>query len=404
LINDSTYYARKHGWVLVEIALQYRFTWVISMKISIYHEFVYPYQKGGGEVQRWNIAQFLAKFGHDMKLIGYRGSKTKKEETINGVYIKRVGRNIDSASQIFRRIPAVLLMVPEIIKDDSDVILTNPFFPIIFTLPIAKLRHKKVCVTWDDVFDYTTLKNHSGVALGYLGFLLEYVGLFLTKFSDAVFCVSDSTKSKLVKAGIDEKKIIKILSGINLEEYTVAKKKEQIVYVGRHIFYKNVEDLLRAFSKVIRTFPKMRLEILGEGELTREYKKLAKELGIENSVDFVGFVDQKKKTKIISESLCLVLPSSVEGFGLAMIEANACGTPYVAYDIPAAQEITNITNGGLLAKHGNVEDLTRKILYLLKNRSKARLIGEAGRKNVKETFTWEITSKKVENGIKRLYS
>ena len=374
------------------------------MKISIYHEFIYPYQKGGGEVQRWNIAKYLSKFGHEVKLIGYRNTGQKNKETTEGVKIIRIGRNIDSSDQIFRRIPGILHMIPEILKDDSKIILTNPFLPILVTLPLAKLKGKKVCVTWDDVFDYKTLAKHRGILIGVIGTILEYAGIFMTRFSDRIFCVSYSTRNKLARTGINGNKITNIMSGINMDDYKarVKKKKNQIIYIGRHVFYKNVEDLIQAFSLIYKNYPGLKLKILGEGALTDKYKGLVKSLNIEDNVEFAGFVSHIEKVNYIHESLCLVLPSSFEGFGLATIEANACSIPYIAYDIPAAREITNMTKGGILVEHRNVNELARKIEYLVKNRKYAAKLGRIGRKNVEKIFTWEMTAKRLENPLKRL--
>ena len=376
------------------------------MKIAIFHELVYPYNKGGGEIQRFQIARYLAEFGHDVTLIGYRYPNATRNENIRGFKIKRVGPfAISDAHQHFPRVFDALSMMPTVVRSDYDIMMTNPYFSLPVTLPFAKLFGKTVVVTWDDVFGYQTFKTHKGSALGMFGDILEKMCLFITKYADHVFTVSTSTKEKLIKSGIKPEKITVMYSGVNLEDYpkSKVKKKGQIVYVGRHVFYKNVDHLIRAFANIAKSNKSVKLVILGYGTETETYKQLAKELNIDSRIEFRGFVNQQQKIQAIRESLFLVLPSSFEGFGLVLAEANICDTPYIAYDIPAVREVTEITKGGILVENGNIVALESAMKKLLSDSRLRQKLANVGQENVSKHLTWKSVAKIVNEKLISLF-
>lgn len=372
------------------------------MKIAIFHELIYPYNKGGGEIQRFQIAKYLAEFGHSVTLVGYKYPGSPRTEHKSGFKIKRVGLfNVRDAHQHLPRLFAAAGMLFAAIKEKYDIMMTNPYFSLPVTIPLAKLLGKPVAITWDDVFGYETFSKHKGAALGVFGSILEKLCLFLTRYADVVFTVSSSTKNKLMKSGIDPGKIVVMYSGINPDDYPDmhVKKKRQIIYAGRHVFYKNVDHLIQAFAQIARKDRKINLVILGYGTLTEYYKQLSKELGVEKNVKFMGFVDHKEKLRLLRESLFLVLPSSFEGFGLAVIEANACNIPYIAYDIPAVREVTEISNGGLLVKEGDVDALKKTMEKLIRIPKERASLAKNGRENVCKKLTWKSVAEIVNKNL-----
>jgi len=92
----------------------------------------------------------------------------------------------------------------------------------------------------------------------------------------------------------------------------------------------------------------------------------------------------------------LVLPSTVEGFGIALVEAMAAGIPIVAADIPALREVTQGGEVGLLFTPRNVDELAMKLKGLLKNEKLQRELAEKGYKHVKAKFAWDTIAEKVE--------
>jgi glycosyltransferase involved in cell wall biosynthesis len=150
-----------------------------------------------------------------------------------------------------------------------------------------------------------------------------------------------------------------------------------IATLGRLTAAKGQDRLLKAFARVKLTLPECRLVLIGDGELKEELRKLARDLGLEKDVLFLGF--QANPFKYLSRASIFVFPSIWEGFPVALLEAMACGCPVIASDCksgpreilsPGGLEPTkpgNITMGpyGVLVPTGEIEPLERAILTLL---------------------------------------
>jgi len=119
--------------------------------------------------------------------------------------------------------------------------------------------------------------------------------------------------------------------------------------------------------RVVQVLPSSKLSIAGRGELEyeRELKQLTKDLNLEDSVAFHGYVSEEEKIRLMQRSHILVLPSQREGFGLVIIEANACETPVVATDAPGLRDSIIDGETGLLVPYGDVEALAEAVLMAL---------------------------------------
>ncbi len=141
--------------------------------------------------------------------------------------------------------------------------------------------------------------------------------------------------------------------------------------------------------------------MVGGGDSAARLKGLASSLGLEEKVDFAGRVAESEKPEYFAACDVLVLPSvsRLEAFGIAALEAMACGKPVVVSDVPGVREV--ITDGveGLLAEPMSPEDIARKIDRLLENSQERERMGLAGRHKVEKSFTVE----KVVDGLEDLY-
>jgi glycosyltransferase involved in cell wall biosynthesis len=156
-----------------------------------------------------------------------------------------------------------------------------------------------------------------------------------------------------------------------------AKKEPVILGAGRLTWQKDFSTLLRAFA-VVRKKRAVRLVILGEGEERGRLAALAEELGVAESVDMLGFVDNPYK--YMARAAVFVLSSRKEGFGNVLVEALACGTPVVSTDCPSGPaEILEDGRYGELVPVGDYEALARSILSTLDNPISASVLQERAR-------------------------
>jgi phosphatidyl-myo-inositol dimannoside synthase len=120
--------------------------------------------------------------------------------------------------------------------------------------------------------------------------------------------------------------------------------------------YKGVDTMIEAMPLLKRTFPEVRLTIVGGGDDTPRLKGIAEHLRLENSVTFTGVVSDDLLSKHYQRCDLFALPSRKEGFGLVYLEAMAYGKPCLAARAGGAPEVVNDSVGALV-EYGNVEQI-----------------------------------------------
>jgi len=109
-----------------------------------------------------------------------------------------------------------------------------------------------------------------------------------------------------------------------------SEQQSDIIYVGRLAGHKNVDQLIRAVGIVKQQLPGVRALVIGDGPEMAMLKSLVSSLNLEENVRFLGFIeDYNEALALMKSSQVFVMPSTREGFGLAALEANACGLPVV---------------------------------------------------------------------------
>lgn len=213
--------------------------------------------------------------------------------------------------------------------------------------------------------------------------LVDLLGSFVTK---RYIAVSKFIKSKLVKSGIDSKKIQVIYNGVKFKDSAPRQKRRLVVgSVGRLHPVKGFDILIKAFSLLENR--RLRLKIAGEGGELDNLKALVKELNLEDRVEFVGF--QKDVTKFLDSIDIYVQPSRSEGFGLAVVEAMSRELPIVVTPVGSLEEIVKNQETGLVARGIEPNALVDAITYMASNFEESKQMGENARVAVVEEFNVE---------------
>jgi len=168
----------------------------------------------------------------------------------------------------------------------------------------------------------------------------------------------------------------------------------RLLCVGRLIPIKGHIVLLRAFAEARRELPDLVLDIAGRGPLEPALKALARELGIADSVRFLGYVSPVQKA--IERASAVVVPSLGEGFGMVALEAMERGRPVIAAEIGGLGELVQDGETGRLVPAGEVEPLRRTIVELGADPELARRMGAAGRARAVEHFLQERCTDRTE--------
>jgi glycosyltransferase involved in cell wall biosynthesis len=164
------------------------------------------------------------------------------------------------------------------------------------------------------------------------------------------------------------------------ERHTKAFDGRTLLYIGKGDFEKKGGVVtLAAFAKVRGTIPDATLHLVGQPRLSQALP------GVVNH----GFVsDRDKLRQLVQEATAFVLPSLVDRNPLTLIEAMAASTPVIASDYGAMPEI--VGDAGLIVSRGEVDELARAMLVLLRDPDLARRLGENGRRRHEQVYNWDV--------------
>ena len=144
-------------------------------------------------------------------------------------------------------------------------------------------------------------------------------------------------------------------------------------------------------SQITSDVSDVTLTIVGDGESRIDLEKLVHKLNLQNAVNFAGKVSERVKAELLAKSWVMVQPSKIEGWGITAIEANACGTPVVASNVPGLCDSVRNPHSGLLVPWGDSKKLAQKVNLLIKNKKMRRKM-EKGSIKWSKGFTWEKSS------------
>jgi glycosyltransferase involved in cell wall biosynthesis len=206
---------------------------------------------------------------------------------------------------------------------------------------------------------------------------------------------------KLVHKGLGKKKGQKVMvvsPGIDPSWFEVKRQAEgskDLVLWGRMEDQKGIPELLRTLKEVVGRIPEVRLNLIGEGNMTESYRKQAEDLGVMDRVLFHGWMDVDAIQKFIPKCAIGVFPSRIESFGLSMAEAMGAGLPIIASRVGALSELIEDGVTGTLVPPGNVPALYRAILEKLEYPEKAQALADAGKESVHQRFSWDQSAQQM---------
>jgi glycosyltransferase involved in cell wall biosynthesis len=291
-----------------------------------------------------------------------------------------------------RRIISAFFMHYEV-KRNTVLYATSDFLPDVLPILFLKLRYKRV--KWVQVIHHVQGSPFTRVGRGFLVSFLVFLSQRLSfrlakRRCDLTIIVNPLIRSQLKEIGFDEEKIFVNYNGVNLEKIRSigrSEKKYDGVFLGRINYSKGVFDLVKTWSAVVKEHPKAKLAIIGRGDskIEKILFTYASRLNLSQNIDFLGYLDEVKAFGILKSAKTFLFPSYEEGFGIAILEAMACGLPIVTYNLPAYKEIYG--DRLITVPLGRTDLMSQHVCYLLENANIARTVGDAGMELVKE-YDW----------------
>jgi glycosyltransferase involved in cell wall biosynthesis len=349
---------------------------------------------GGAEVHLHEILAHLVRWGHEATQISSGWPGCVPEEEIDGIRILRRGRWYN-ANIVLQRFTG-----KHVRSNPYDVVLEDinklPFFlPLVTSVPVVGVI--------PHLFGTAAFRETNPVIASSVWLLEQFIPFVFRK--NHFMVISPSTMDDLVSRGIRRDRIEVVLCGLDHSKYRNLGyerfERPTIVHLGRLRRYKSVDVAIRAMAHIREQLPSARLVIIGDGPQRAALVKETKSLGLEDAVEFAGFMELDELVEFLNRSHLLVNPSPKEGWGLTVVEANACGVPVVASDRPGLRDSVWDGKSGYLVPYGDDRAFAEKSLLLLDDEDNWRRMSAQALERVKE-LTWERCARETEAFLEKL--
>jgi glycosyltransferase involved in cell wall biosynthesis len=373
-------------------------------------ETFYP-ELGGGESQARLLAERLAERGHDVMVVTRRSDVSlARRDRLGSIRIARVGPAGHGGA---KRWPMLLTAGTALLRRhrEFDILLVLGFRTLgIAAVPLGALG-KPV------VFKAESNGEMSGAffgpRLGTVGLTLDsppvrlLIGARnrLLRRADAFVAISSAIQAEMEQAGVSPPRIERIPNAVDTEVFSVPGSEAKqllrsrlgfgtgdliVSYSGRLVRYKGLPGLLRVWSRIAQDVAGARLVLVGAGgqdihNCEADLRNYVRENGLAERVVFTGGVQNVPDFLQISD--CFVFPTENEAFGIALIEAMACGLAVVASSTGGIPDIVTDGVDGLLVPPGDEPALERAVRAVLSDPAAAKRMGDAARRTVQERFS-----------------
>lgn len=323
----------------------------------IFDNIIFSLQKAGGVSILWqNLLNILYKEGYQFRAIDYNNCN-------NNIFYKE----LIIPSEIIEHRNFLISDKIEQMRDVKVKGYTNPF---IFHSSCYRICSNPLAINVTTVHDFTYEKGFSKI--GFPEKIRMGLNHRAIKRSQHIVCISENTKRDMLNyiPGLDEDKISIIHNGVSDDYFTLNNPSQQyrdcILFVGGRQDYKNFKFAVNVACK-----SGMRLLICGNQLTENEKCFLREELG-EDRYIFKLRPDNSELNKYYNSVHCLIYPSSYEGFGIPVIEAQKAGCPVIALNASSIPEI--VGEGGMLLDNISVEEAVSLIHQLDNNKYRNNLI------------------------------
>lgn len=353
--------------------------------------FDFPPNVGGVETRIQYYIQNLIKLNHRVTVIALAPIHEIHVENYLGATVYRCPSSLKFLFQVFLTVSRITR------KDFIDIIhvLTGANTLLgSFSLMYGKIKGVRTGIF---LYGRDVLRSKNNPLQASL---LQLVLLLVDKIG-----VNSKATSKLLPRRVMHKVHI-LYPGVDvdiLKKYEwriVSGKERKILFVGRLIKRKGLDDLLQAFKLVLNKVPDAKLIIIGDGPEMANLCDLIKKLELQNKVDLKGTLVGKELYTKYQECDVFVMPSKkiegdVEGFGIVFLEAGFFRKPSVGTQSGGIPEAVLDGQTGILVSEGNVKALADALVLLLNDRTLAQRYGRNARKRVITNFTWKAATLKL---------
>lgn len=338
---------------------------------------------------RW--LRYFANNGHEVHLIT---SSKPSGDSINNIelhFLKRFGPQIRVANYLINSLPLVL-QFKRLIRDiNPDIIHAHQIMDTTLLGAVSGFRPFVVTPWGSDILISSQKSRISR-------WIVEYV----LKRADLITTDGEHLREPLLELGADPQKINLIYFGVDTGKFKPGQRDERlreelgilnsptIISLRRFETIYDIESLITAVPLVLREVPEAKFLLIERGSQEAELKKLAKSLGVSDSVRFVGWVPGDELPRYLASADIYVSTSlSDAGLAASTAEAMACGLPVIITDFGDNRKWVEDGVNGFIIPPKAPEVLAAKIIHLLKDEETRKRFGGINRGIIVERNNWE---------------
>jgi len=375
------------------------------MKIAIVVPYFTPYVRGN----EYGLAHSLAKLGHTVTIITSSARAPRENMLKNAALNKMPDLNFN-----VKYLPSIIDLgdnpITTGIKNyitGQDFVMLQEDYPLIchkafnaakkFGIPTILSSErtyypeniaKRLALKILDATTNKTLRNKVDVLTAHCSAAKEFMNHEL----------GAKREITVINVGVDTQ----LFRPVQSEVKYLNKDEFKILTVARLHRYKGLNYLIEAMKTIRKEIPDVHLYIMGKGQEERNLKRLTDKLQLNSSITFLTKpIPNYEMPELYSECDIYVQPSIIEPYGIAVLEAMACGKPVVGTNVGGMRDTIN-EETGFLAEPGNSEEIA-KYIKLLYNKDTRKKMGISARKRAVEEFDWRCIAQKyvgVINAIK----
>jgi glycosyltransferase involved in cell wall biosynthesis len=306
--------------------------------VALVCEVVYPYSHGGREIRNQELLPRLAQRVemHVYTMHWWEGPPSYSD---NGVTYHAISPLLSLYRNNRRSLRQAVIFgfaSLRLLRCHFDMLETDqiPYLQVFVLRLVATLKRKPFIVTWHEVWSRAYWCQYLGWA-GWIAWLTERLAM---RLPDHIIAASPQTAERLAGSLRRHRQVTIVPNGIDLDVIRAASAAAEItdlVVVGRLIEHKRVDMLLDALASLRASGMHLTCRIIGDGPARAALEQRARDLGIAGAVEFRADIkNQKELYSLVKAAKVFVSPSVREGFGLAVLEAIACGIPVLTTSAP----------------------------------------------------------------------
>ena len=341
----------------------------------------FPPELGGMQNLMWGLTNSISKYNLTKVFTDYQENHKEIDDSVS-FSIERI-----RGTKLIRKYRKAYLVNEFINKNKKIECIIADHWK---SLELIKSNKKKVCLIHSKEINHDKGSRSNKRVLN----VLNHV--------DHIVANSEFTKNLAIENGVNSNKITVINPGVypvksidnkilDEAEKLLKDKNPRLITVSRFDKRKNHEKVIMALRNLKEIYPNIIYTCIGLGEEEENIKKLVKELSLENEVLFLKDISQSLKNALIAKSNLFVMPSiiykkSVEGFGIAYVEAAQYGVPSIGGKDGGASDAIKDKETGIICDGNNLDEIYSSIDLVLKNNSYKELGKKA--KDYVTKFEW----------------